>query len=128
MISARFIAFVVASVAALAVVNGAPLVNTVAVAAPDAETGTLKLCAEKDYEECDNAVFVEGGCTSLPSDLHDHLSSVEIPAGWACTFFDTYGGCNGANDTRTTLLAPGSPDLALHNFDESANTFSCTHF
>ncbi|KAJ7485755.1 hypothetical protein FB451DRAFT_1392482 [Mycena latifolia] len=127
MFSTRFIAFIVASVATLAVVHGAPQVNKAAVPAPDAETGTLKLCAKKNYEECDTAIFVEDGCTSLPQALINKLSSATVPSGFVCSFFDTLGGCNADNTPSTILIPPGSADLALAHFDESVNTFKCKY-
>ncbi|KAJ7209005.1 hypothetical protein GGX14DRAFT_566704 [Mycena pura] len=55
------------------------------------------------------------------------MSSVQVPADWACTFYDLRGSisCDAQTSPNTLLLAPGSSDLRLQNFNDVADSFIC---
>jgi hypothetical protein len=105
MLSTQFFALVVAAISAVAVPNTpadvAPnkiIVNGTVRAIPssppgnspviqEVPTGAITACLDKNYERCDTVTFVDGGCTHLPRGQINEMSSVLVPAGWACIFF-----------------------------------------
>ncbi|KAJ7485754.1 hypothetical protein FB451DRAFT_1363574 [Mycena latifolia] len=122
MFSTRFIAFIVASVVTLAVVNGAPQVNK----APSYIHG-VEACVQTHYQNCTSGHFSAGQCIPLPAYLVNHLNSLVVPDGWECTIFGTVAGCDPATIPSTTIFPPGSPNLALQKFNDTAKSVKCHH-
>ncbi|KAJ7649467.1 hypothetical protein DFH06DRAFT_1331829 [Mycena polygramma] len=131
MLSTRFVALVVASIAAsasaAALEASAPIVHSTSIASPELEAGSLKGCQTHDYKDaCDDIAFTENGCTNLPSRQLNNLDSVVVPLGWICTFYDGSSGCDeAASVATTTLTAPGSTNLVKQNFGDRADAFKC---
>ncbi|KAJ7436259.1 hypothetical protein B0H11DRAFT_2110939 [Mycena galericulata] len=127
MLSTRFIAFVCASLAALAVVNASPT-NSTSVANPETAPSIYACDAWHYTGYCESIAFPDSGCVQLSPYLVRTLSSVKIPDGWACTFYFTnYAGCEYDKAAlTTTLIAPGSADLKKQNFNDVGDTFLCT--
>ncbi|KAJ6474415.1 hypothetical protein C8R47DRAFT_1076314 [Mycena vitilis] len=123
MLSTRFIALVLASIAASA--SAAVLeASATIVPSPDLEAGTLTGCQTHDV--CDDIPFTENDCTNLPTRQVNKLKSVVVPLGWICTLFDGSAGCDEAGSVATTtLVAPGSANLVKQNFGDRADAFKC---
>ncbi|KAJ7637891.1 hypothetical protein DFH06DRAFT_1302480 [Mycena polygramma] len=127
MLSTRFIALVVvsiaASVSAAALEAAAPTVNSTS----NLEAGSLKGCQNRNYDgTCDDITFTENACTNLPTRQVNKMNSVVVPLGWICTFYDGSSGCDEvANVAITTLTASGSPNLSKQNFGDRADAFKC---
>ncbi|KAJ7795173.1 hypothetical protein B0H14DRAFT_3496273 [Mycena olivaceomarginata] len=123
MLSARFIALVVASIATLAIAT-----PTIAAPEPDATGDVIVACRDLSLGGlCTTVPFIENVCVTLPGDQVNEMTSVQVPGGWACTFYDLRGSiaCNAQTSPNTILLAPGSSDLRLQNFDNVADNFIC---
>ncbi|KAK7018203.1 hypothetical protein R3P38DRAFT_1294969 [Favolaschia claudopus] len=105
MFSTRFIALLVASIATLALAK-----PTAAVApAPDVPGDTINACADLNYTgNCDIVAFVDGLCIQMPSRQVNSMTSVQVPAGWACTFYDAKSSiaCDPSTGFNTLLLRP----------------------
>ncbi|KAJ7775498.1 hypothetical protein B0H16DRAFT_1879879 [Mycena metata] len=120
MLSTRFLALIVASIATLAVA-------TPDIAARQVATGIIMACQDANFGAmCNNITFVENSCTQLPASQVNQVDSVQVPPGWACTFYDLKSSttCN-PSDPHTTLLPPGSSNLGLQNFHDSLDEFMC---
>ncbi|KAJ7485753.1 hypothetical protein FB451DRAFT_1168987 [Mycena latifolia] len=125
MFSTRFTAFIVASVATLAVVNGTPQVSKAAVPAPDVHGIEVEACAQTNYQDCLAHHFSAGQCIALPANLVNHLNSLVVPDGWECTIFGPAAGCDPATVPSTTVFPPGAPNLALQKFNDTAKSVKC---
>ncbi|KAK7018204.1 hypothetical protein R3P38DRAFT_3558195 [Favolaschia claudopus] len=77
---------------------------------------------------CNTIGFVDNVCAQLPPSQVNQMDSVEVPEGWACTFYDAKSStpCNAETDPHTLLIAPGSSDLGFQHFHDSLDTFLCT--
>ncbi|KAK7018230.1 hypothetical protein R3P38DRAFT_3200593 [Favolaschia claudopus] len=125
MFSTRFIALLVASVATLALAK-----PTAAVApAPDASGDTIFACVDLNFGgNCDTVAFLDGLCVQMPGRQVNEMSSVQVPAGWACTFYDAKSStpCDPDTGSNTLLHAPGSPRLSIQNFNDVVDFVKCT--
>ncbi|KAJ7710116.1 hypothetical protein B0H16DRAFT_1703772, partial [Mycena metata] len=131
MLSTRLIVFVVASIATLSLGNTVSAVNTTSpkgngvltngncVAAPPVPWTFILACLDDNYSgACDAVPVVAGGCTQMPARQINAMSSVQVPCGWVCTFYNTVNMCDASNAVSITTLAyPGSPALAEEAFD-----------
>ncbi|KAJ7758641.1 hypothetical protein B0H16DRAFT_1720731 [Mycena metata] len=117
MLSTRFIALVVASIAAMAI------------ATPDTDGGIIKACQGPNWTgQCDTVGFTADVCFRLPDRQVNNLDSVEIPGGWICTFYRQVPGgfdCDDGQPQSATILAPGSSNLYLQRFNDAAKSFKC---
>ncbi|KAJ6465648.1 hypothetical protein C8R47DRAFT_1326448 [Mycena vitilis] len=133
MLSSRLIALLLVSIAASPAVTGASqshplspnttdLLNSTAVDHSVLASGTVKACQTRYYAgACDYITFHENQCINLPSRQVNKVDSVLVPAGWICVFYDGYS-CSGPS---TTILAPGSDDLATQRFNDCLDFFRC---
>ncbi|KAK7039961.1 hypothetical protein R3P38DRAFT_495574 [Favolaschia claudopus] len=127
MFSTRFISLLVASVAASVLAKA----NTTTAPSPETLPGdTLTVCVDPNLSgQCDTVAFVEGVCLNMPATYVNTMTSVRVPPGWACTFYDLRSNatvaCDPITGFNTLLLAPGSPDLRLQHFDDVVDQFRC---
>ncbi|KAF8169420.1 hypothetical protein K438DRAFT_1774217 [Mycena galopus ATCC 62051] len=156
MFHTRFTALVVVSIATLSLGNAATSVNTSAAEAGGVLTnvacstnpvsisivkypttaltivqpleGTFILaCLDPNYANCDLVPVVSGGCTQMPISQVNEMTSVQVPCGWVCTFYNTAVFVCDASEavSSTTLVYPGSPNLGQQGFDNVVDIVSC---
>ncbi|KAJ7208997.1 hypothetical protein GGX14DRAFT_395625 [Mycena pura] len=139
MLSNRFIVLVVASIATL-------VIATPTAPEPDVPGDVVVACQDINLTGiCATVAFVENICVQLPSSQVNQMSSVQVPADWACTFYESvllgviirvlgltecYSlrgsiSCDAQTSPNTLLLAPGSSDLRLQNFNDVADSSIC---
>ncbi|KAJ7210132.1 hypothetical protein GGX14DRAFT_565920 [Mycena pura] len=142
MLSTRLITFVVASVATLTLGNTVPSVNTTApkvngmltagtCGPPPVPWTFILACLNDNYSDCDAVPVVTGGCAQMPARQINAMSSVQIPCGWVCTFYNTdatttVNGCDLSTAVSiTTLMFPGSSALVQEAFDNVVDFVQC---
>ncbi|KAJ7649223.1 hypothetical protein B0H17DRAFT_1215388 [Mycena rosella] len=137
MFTTRFIVLVTTSIATLSLGNTLPWVNTPVRRADDTANATcvenpplagtfVMACLDDNYQDCDSIPVVAGGCTHMPVRQINTMSSVQVPCGWECTFYNTHNMCDPTDAVSiTTLLYPGSPNLAQEAFDNVVDYVQC---
>ncbi|KAF7336294.1 hypothetical protein MVEN_02177700 [Mycena venus] len=132
MFSIRFIALVVTSIATLSSGNIVPSANKTSQAPEACSTsapleGTLiSACLDDNFGNCDSVPVVDGGCTHMPLRQINAMSSVTVPCGWVCTFYDTNNECDATNAVSiTTIVFPGSSALSEEDFDNVVDYVQC---
>lgn len=60
-----------------------------------AKSGEIQICLDVDFENCYNFKLNAGTCNQPPLNIAGRISSLRVPHGTACSFFDE-GFCKGA--------------------------------
>ncbi|KAK7017776.1 hypothetical protein R3P38DRAFT_3201400 [Favolaschia claudopus] len=125
MFSTRFIALLVASMATLSLATPTAAVRPT----PDIDGDTIFACVNLDFTgNCDTVAFLDGLCVQMPGRQVNQMSSVQVPAGWVCTFYDAKSStpCDPSSGSSTVLLAPGSSNMQNQNFNDVVDFVKCT--
>ncbi|KAJ7919927.1 hypothetical protein B0H13DRAFT_1868140 [Mycena leptocephala] len=102
------------------------LTNGTCAADPPVPWTFILACLNNNYSDCDAVPVVAGGCTHMPARQINTMSSVQVPCGWVCTFYNTNNACDPSNAVSVTTLAyPGSPALAQEAFDNVVDYVQC---